>query len=346
MKVKRITGFDIAAGLLIPVALYYFFHLGIGQNKDSFRRDQFNLIFDGAVAAFVFLNGLTIGLSVAGGDGINGMQKYLIRRGLVFVGIGCLLDLTGMPHIFTLLGLLSMAASAFVPLSSLLLRVFTTVLLIIAFYIYFLTDIRINVDPFGGGSAVHFLAHHGVYGYYSVLSWAPFFLGGVLFSRRLLDRHFKPGWASAGRALTLAGLGIIAEILLNERFPNLGGIAASPYPFMQAIQFLYPSFMLTAFGLCLVIGNLTAGTGGKSTLQLAATLKDYGRLKYSVLMAATVGAWLASLLLSGIENFGYRTIALFTLLVWGITLLGSALWLRFFSAGPVEMLLRYIAPGK
>lgn len=346
MKVKRITGFDIAAGLLIPIALYYFFHLGIGQNKDSFRRDQFSLIFDGAVAAFVFLNGLTIGLSVAAGDGMKGVQKYLTRRGLVFIGIGCILDLTGMPHIFTLLGLLSLAASVFVPLSSLLIRVFTTVLLIIAFYFYFLTDIRINLDAFGGGSVLHFLSHHGVYGYYSLLSWAPFFLGGVLFSRRLLDRRFKPGLGGAGRALLLVALGVLAEILLSERFPNLGGVAASPYPFMQPIQFLYPSFMLSAFGICLVIGNLSSGTGGNSVLPFSGMLKNYGKLKYSILLAAVIGGWLASLLLTGIENYGYRTIALFTLLVWGITLLGSALWLRYFNAGPVEMLLRTIAPGK
>lgn len=347
MKLKRVTGFDIAIALLVPIALYYIFHLGIGQNKDTFRRDQFNLIFDGAVAAFIFLNGLTIGLSMGSGDSLRGLQKYLLVRAAAFAGLGLLVDFMGMPHFFFLLGLLSAAASVLVALSSFLIRVFTIVLLTTAFYVYFLTDIRISIDAFEEGSVLYFLAHHLVHGYYALLSWAPFFLVGLLFSRRMFDRHFKPGWTGVSRSMFLVVVGIGVEVLLNNRFPHLGGVEASPYPFMQPIQFLYPSFAIAAFGLCLSLGNIAAVTNNdRTSRRLLALLGNYGKLKYSVILAALTAGWMASLLLAGNENYGYRTVALFTLLVWGITFVGTTVWLRFFSNGPVEMLLRTISPGK
>lgn len=346
MKLKRVTGFDVAVALLVPIMLYYIFHLGIGQNKGTFRRDQFNLIFDGAVAAFVFLNGITLGLSMALGEHIESIRKYFILRGLAFIGIGFLVDLSGMPHIFTLLGLLSITASAFIPLSSSLLRVLTTVLLTTAFYFYFLTDNRINIDAIQGGSLTHYIAHHSVYGYYSLLSWAPFFVGGVLFSRQLLNRHFKPGWSGVKRSALIVVVGVLVEIMLSQRFPNLGGEGSSPYPFMQALQFLYPSFTITAFGLSLVVANVAVAINEQSESRIKTLLKNYGKVKYSVLLAALFAGWLSALLLAGNQNFGYRTVALFTLLVWGITFVGSTVWLRLFSTGPVEMLLRAISPGK
>lgn len=346
MKLKRVTGFDVAVAMLVPLTLYYLFHLGIGQNKGTFRRDQLNLIFDGAVAAIVFLNGITVGLSMVSGEHMSSIRRYFILRGLAFLIIGLLVDLSGMPHIFTLMGLLSIGASAFAPLSSSLLRVLTTVLLTTAFYFYFLTDIRINVSAINETSVVHYLAHHCVYGYYSLLSWAPFFVGGVLFSRQLLNRHFKSGWSGVQRSSLIILVGILAEVMLSHRFPNLGGQGASPYPFMQALQFLYPSFTITAFGLSLVIANLAVAINEHSESYVKALLRNYGKVKYSVLLAALVAGWLATFLLAGNQNFGYRTVALFTLLVWGITFAGSAVWLRFFSTGPVEMLLRAISPGK
>jgi hypothetical protein len=346
MKLKRVTGFDVAVALLVPVALYYIFHLGIGQNKGTFRRDQFNLIFDGAVAAFVFINGISLGLSMASGEYIDSTRRYFILRGLTFIGIGLLVDLSGMPHIFTLLGLLSIGASAFVPLSSSLLRVLTTVLLTIAFYFYFLTDIRINIEATQGTSVVHYLAHHTLYGYYSLLSWAPFFVGGVLFSRQLLNRHFKPGLLGVKLSVVIVVIGVVVEILLSNRFPNLGGKSASPYPFMQLLQFLYPSFTITAFGLSLAIANLAVAVNEHSESRFKALLRNYGKVKYSVLLAALIAGWFATLLLAGNQNFGYRTVALFTLVVWGISFAGTAVWLRYFSTGPVEMLLRAISPGK
>ncbi len=346
MKLKRVNGFDIAVALLVPLALYYVFHLGIGQNKNTFRRDQFNLLFDGAVAAFIFLNGLTIGLSMGSGDSLRGLQKYLVIRAVVFAGLGLLIDLTGMPHFFVALGLLSAAASVLVALSSFLLRVITVVMLTTAFYVYFLTDTHISLNAIENGSIPHFLAHHLVHGYYALLSWAPFFLGGLLFSRRMFDRHFKPGWPGVATSMLLVVFGIGFELMLNARFPNLGGIDASPYPFMQPLQFLYPSFMLTAFGLCMSVGNIAAMTNDRSSLRLFTFLGNYGKLKYSVILAALTAGWMASLLLAGNENFGYRTVAIFTFLVWGITFVGATVWLRFFSNGPVEMLLRAISPGK
>lgn len=345
MKIRRLSGFDLVIGITLPVIIYYTLHLGAGQNRDLFRRDQFHLILDGVIAIFLFTNGLTTGLAGQMNPSHRGLQRYLVGKGLLFCAFGVVTSFTRMPDIFMLLGLTSLTAALLLPLTSALIRVFNAAIFTLALYLYFLTDIRFELFPQGGihnpiGYAKHFL----FYGYYAFIPWSMFFFGGMLQARKLAER--KPG--SSGSELVIAGTfiaaAVIAEIFLSWRIPNLGGPGSAPFHMITHLHFLYPSFMLGAFGLCFAASHLAQKVNvvrGKRQFEL---LNVIAKMKYSVLLATAATGYLTSFVIRPSENFGIRTIILLSVLVVLCTSLFGYLWSKKFASGPVEYLLRLLSP--
>ncbi len=346
MKLRRINGFDLLIALLLPLIIYYGFHLGLGQRQDSFRRDQFHIVFDGAMAVIIFITGVTSGLSMAIGNHPRKARLYMMRKAVLLLLIGALLAFCRVPEVFTLLGMLAMIGFFVLPLTSTLLRVTSTVLLIASFYLYFLTENRINITPYLHGVSAHLLLHHLAYGYYGFLPWAPFFISGALYSRRLLNRYGKPDQSGVFAGFVVVLLGFVLELFLASRFPNLTGIEGSPYPFVKYVHLTFPSFMMVSFGLSVIMSALATRIGEHPALKKASVVSTYGRMKYSVLSAALVAGCLADWYREPGGNFGYRTIFLFSLLVVVITFVATSIWTRFFSNGPIEMILRAITPKK
>ncbi len=345
MRVRRITGFDLIVACLLPIILYYAFHLGLGQNKAVFRRDQFHIVFDGAVAVFLFINGLTTGFATISGQSPRLMSKYLVRKGIVFLILGMALSFIRVPDFFVLIGLCSIAASVLIPLTSTLIRVFVTVLLLVSFYLYFLTDGQINIAPFFGNQPMGFIKHFVSSGYYGVLPWMVFYFGGVLHSRRLIFRVERPDWATAVIGFVFIGLAIAIEWFLSDRFHRLTDSSSAPFP-VGHLHLLFPSFIIGAFGLAFILSNLALKLNRPSFNDRFKVFKNFAKMKYSVLLALVVAGFFASLRIGSFENFGYRTIFLFSLLVTGVLIIFAHFWLKKFSNGPVEMVLRQLTPKK
>ena len=83
MKQPRITGMDIAIALILPFVVYYGIYLDLGQNRDVFPRAELHLLLDGATAFFLFALAVSTGLSISTGSGLKGLQRYLLKRGLI-----------------------------------------------------------------------------------------------------------------------------------------------------------------------------------------------------------------------------------------------------------------------
>lgn len=345
MRVRRITGFDLIVACLLPIILYYSFHLGLGQNKAVFRRDQFHIVFDGAVAVFLFINGLTTGFATISGQSPRLMSKYLVRKGSLFLIMGLALSFVRVPDFFVLLGLSSLAAAVLIPLTSTLIRVFVTILLLVSFYLYFLTDGQINIAPFFGEQPIGFIKHFITSGYYAILPWMVFYFGGVLHSRRLIFRVERPDWATTVIGLILIGLALAVEVFLSSRFHRLTDDNSAPFP-VGHLHLLFPSFIIGAFGLAFILSNLALKLNRPSFNDRFKVFKNFAKMKYSVLLALVIAGYFASLRIGPFENFGYRTIILFSLLVTGVTVIFSFIWLKKFSNGPVEMILRQLTPKK
>lgn len=345
MALKRINGLDLAVAILLPFVIYYGYHLGLGQNKEAFRRDQLHLVFDGGVAVFIFVNGLTSGLSMASVRRKK-VRNYLFRKGLLLAVIGLLASFCKVPSIFMLLGLVSMASSQLVQLTSNLLRIFVGVLLGTSAWLYFLTDTKVDIAPLLRGADLHMIMHYAYTGYYAFLPWALFFIAGILHSRWILSRPSKSSKTGLVSGVVIILIGIGSETFFGNRFPMLGGEGSSPYPLMQPIQFLFPSFLITTFGTSLVVTHLAFRFNEFEQSKFLSAVHGFARMKYSVLAAAIAAGCLAELLLNHGSNFGHQTIALFTVMVCVITFVASIVWLRFFSNGPIEALLRVITPSR
>lgn len=345
MKIRRLSGFDLVIGLTLPVIIYMTLHLGAGQNKDVFRRDQFHLFFDGATALFLFVNGLTTGLAARVNPAQGGLQRYLLLKGALFIVLGLISGFTRTPDIFILLGITSVIAAGLLPLTSGLIRIVNAGIFTIALYFYFLTDIRFELFPPAGlSNPVEFVKHHSIFGYYAAIPWSAFFFSGLLQARSMAER--KPGTTGSELVLgiVLIAIAAVVEVFLQWRIPNLAGPGSAPYHSITLFHLLYPSFMLGAFGLCYIASHLAQKVNempGKRKFEL---LNVLAKMKYSVLLATVVVGYLTSFIIRQGENFGMRTIVLLTATVVVITSVFGYLWSKRFSNGPVEYILRAFSP--
>lgn len=347
MRIRRLSGFDLVIGITLPVIIYSIMHLGAGQNQEVFRRDQFHLLFDGAVAVFLFINGLTTGLAARLNLAQKGLQRYLISKGLLLIVLGLVTTFTRTPDIFFLLGFTSIVAAAILPLTSGLIRILNAGIFTLALYFYFLTDIRFELAISGGMSnPVGMIKHFALNDYFAIIPWSTFFFGGLLQARNMAER--KPGTQGSEFVIGsfLIAAAVLSEVFLEWRFPNLGGPGSAPYHGIYIIHLLYPSFMLAAFGLCFFASRLAQKANelnGKRKFELINVL---AKMKYSVLLAAAVAGYLTSFLIRQGENFGIRTIVILTLIVVFTTSIFGYFWSRRFSNGPVEFILRAFSPKK
>lgn len=344
MKTKRITGLDLAVGLLLPLIVYFGLHLDIGQGLSEFPREQFHLIFDGAVAIFMFINGLTTGFSA----GINGngasVQRYLVKRGLVFTALGGVVSIFWPSNLFLLFGTSSLAMALLLPLHSTILRFVAFALALYALYIYTLTDVTIALSVFSQGVPVGSIIHLLQNGYYAFVPWFVFMLFGFLFSRSQLHLETSARLRSLfGALLLLAALAIelVFEGNVLSVRQSTGGENITPLHLTMA------SFFFAAHGLALFFVQFALKLNERwPASKSMSALKHYAKMKYSMLLAQATAGALAALLLGAGESFGMLTIVIFSLVVTLISALFAYVWSLRFAAGPVELVLRALTSKK
>jgi len=346
MKTKRITGLDLAVGMLLPVIVYYGLHLGIGQSRSTFPREQFHLIFDGAVAVFMFINGLTTGFS-AGINGNSGaVQRYLLKRGGVFLALGLLVSIVWPTNLFLVFGSASIAMALILPFHSTILRFLGFALALFAIYIYTLTDVNIALSIFSQAIPVGSVLHLWQNGYYAFVPWFVFMLFGFLFSRSQL--HFESSARLryvVGTLLLLAAVG--AELLFEGNVLTTRQIGRADALNTSPLHLTITSFFFAAHGLALFFVQFALKINERwPDAKPMAALKHYAKMKYSMLLAQAAAGALAALLLDAGESFGALTVVIFSLIVTAISALFAYVWSLRFAAGPVELVLRALTTRK
>ena len=346
MKTKRITGLDLAVGLLLPFIVYFGLHLGIGQGRSQFQREQFHLIFDGAVAIFMFINGLTTGFSA----GINGssasVQRYLFKRGLVFIVLGIVVSIFWPANLFLIFGTSSLAMALILPFHSTIIRFVAFALALYALYIYTLTDVTIVLSVFSKGVPVGSFLHLLQNGYYAFVPWFVFMLFGFLFSRSQLHLESSARLRYLfGALLLFAALAIEllfeGNVLTTRQSTSAGDAGITPLHLTMA------SFFFAAHGLALFFIQFALKLNERwPASKSMAALKHYAKMKYSMLLAQATAGALAALLLGVGESFGMRTVVIFSLVVTLISALFAYVWSLRFAAGPVELVLRALTSKK
>ncbi len=346
MKTKRITGLDLAVGMLLPILVYFGLHLGIGQGRSEFPREQFHLIFDGAVAIFMFINGLTTGFSA----GINGnsasVQRYLIKRGLVFTALGIVVSIFWPTNLFLIFGTASLALAFILPFHSTILRFVGFALALYALYIYTLTDITIALSVFSQEVPLGNLLHLWQTGYYAFVPWFVFMLFGFLFSRSSLHLESSARLRYLFGALLLVAA-LALELLFEGNVLTTRQLTSSRDASTTPLHLTMASFFFAAHGLALFFVQFALKLNERwPASKPMAALKHYAKMKYSMLLAQATAGALAALFLNDGESFGVLTIIIFSLVVTLISALFAYVWSLRFAAGPVELVLRALTTRK
>lgn len=346
MKTKRITGLDLAVGMLLPLIVYYGLHLGIGQGRSEFRREQFHLIFDGAVAVFMFIHGLTTGFSAGINNNSGSVQRYLMKRGLVFIGIGVVLSWFWPTNLFLLLGTASLGLALILPLHSTIIRFVGFALALYALYLYTLTDVTILLDITSQDVPLGNLLHLWQTGYYAFVPWFVFMIFGFLFSRSQL--HLE----TAARLRYVCGTillvaAVLVELVFENNLLHVRPVTRASETSLTPLHGVMATFFLAAHGLALFVIQfaLTLNERWPASKAMAA-LKHYAKMKYSMLLAQAAAGALAALLLDDGESYGAVTIVIFSIVVTIISALFAYVWSLRFAAGPVELLLRAVTTRK
>lgn len=345
MRQARIAGIDFAFAMVLPLMIYYGAFLEIGQNRETFLREQFHLIYDGMVAVFLFLIGFTSGIAASSYRGVKRMQSYLLKRGIIFLFIGLGMSFFWPTNLFTLCGVASLALILVLPLHSTIIFFFAAIIGLSALYSYIFTEIATNLIPWRHGirgSAMHFLRD----GYYAIFPWLIFPLLGTLYSRTdFLSRRLR------SLNLVIAGLLIVIAFVLEFFFErSIGtGVIGQLHPFTKItfMHLLLPTFYIGAAGLSVLILNLALQLTEKyQDNKLIVLLRGLGRVKYTILFFQAVAGILLGLHLSGLQTYGSHTIIGFALFYTAGSTAFSFLWMKRFDAGPVEMVLNAIINHK
>lgn len=346
MKVGRINGLDVAFALSIPWIIFNGSFLEVGQRLYAFERDQFHLILDGGVAAFLFLFGLTTGLKQVVPGGLFQNQKYLVARGLLFVVIGAALSLAWSTNLYMLLGLGSILVALLLPLSSTVLFFVASLLTFGALGFYFFSPSAVSLSPWAAPIPKNAVSNFLMHGYYAALPWLFFPVAGLLYSRTDFLRYRSRNF------LMFVGLGLIAAAFalefLFESFVGMGNISSrNTFTEIGVLHLTLPSFFVGGFGFSMLILHLAVIINEKfNQTTLIGMFRKTGRLKYTSLLLYGLGILVASLLLSGEQTFGIRNIIILSFLLFAGTLVFNMLWLKRFNAGPVEMVLQLFSKKK
>ncbi|WP_306642425.1 DUF418 domain-containing protein [Sanyastnella coralliicola] len=345
MRQARITGIDLSFAFVLPLIMYYGYHLEIGQNRDFFLRDQFHLFYDGAVAMFLFLIGFATGIAGATYQGIKQVQKYVALRGFFFIALGLIMSLIWPTNLFVLLGIGSILLAVLLPLHTTFLYFLAAMIAIAAAVFNLFTEYPTNLVPWQE-LPVGTIKHYVRDGYYGVMPWLFFMIVGTIYSRtdflRASRRNFK---IVLGFVLVLVAF---AFEFVFERMLSTGAISDyNPFTKITALHLLIPSFLIGGTGLCVMIFNIALQVSDRFLENpLFITLRRFGRMKYSVLVFQAIGGICAGLLLSGLETFGAQTVIILGILISVGSILFAALWLKRFDAGPVELLLNALSGRK
>lgn len=346
MKTKRINGLDLAIGASIPLMLFFGFFLEIGMANESFSRDRFTWLFDGSVAVFLFYAGLTAGFSASLPSNLRSVRRYLVRRGVLFLFVGLLLSFLWPSNLFTTLGLVSLLGAVLILLQTSLLRTVIVLFFLASLYTYTFVQTSTDLAVLRLSKPEQVVQNILYEGYYAFLPWVVFFLSGMSFSRNPILHGTKhvPALALGGASIVA---GLMVELLFSEGFFQTATKAVSPCPELSFASLLLPSFILVFIGIGIVSARLALARNTASSTSLVSRCFQFiAKTKYSLLLLQASAGILASLRLGAGESYAWTTLAVFTLVVLGISAGFLFLWVKRFGSGPVEQVLRAMVTKK
>ncbi|MEO0403653.1 MAG: hypothetical protein AAF193_02155 [Bacteroidota bacterium] len=318
MKAPRYHGVDLAYGLL----LFFVVALGTANAQNSelyYFKDYFNVIFDGALGAFLFLNAFLLHKK-----SVSSVQHSLLRaaryRAIVILILGVVLSFLYPDNLLLLIGICMLIGSVLCQLNT---SIIITVLILASlgsYVVYFAQD---TVQNTSSSFIINRIEGFLYTGKFSVLPWVCVYLVGLFCSRMFLFNNRRTSLVS-GFLLIL--IGAVSSVWNGPTTPS--------YSILPGLQWFFPSFLIYASGLGVLVWTLF---GSKSYPKWTKPLSVVGSMRYTVLVLAT---FFQSIMLLFVKE------PVMIVVIWQLVLISIIIfvfiyfWRKQYTLGPVERMFR------
>ena len=251
-------GLDFAYLLAMVGTFVYIYALTFDTRMIGFLSHyKFSMYLDFFPAFFLFINGFTISLSLRNSRAsVRKILSYINRRGLILMVLGLLICGTWNMNLMVFCGAMYVLAALIARWNNNVIMVIMILLMSAAHAMLMLgvptsvTFVAPNIEK-GFIQLLRFLFFNG---YFSILPWSMFFLGGLLFGREdVRPRGVLP-------PSSIFGFILIVLAFVAEKYLNLFDVDFNPYsrinPAFLNIKFALSGFILFGIGLSIVALNL------------------------------------------------------------------------------------------
>lgn len=344
----RLIGIDVAYVIAVVGCVIYGFWFTIGDKvTSSLSQTQFNVILDCFPALFFFLNGFTVTLTMRDRKVSNRkLLAYLGKRGSVLFVIGLAFCPFWPMNIFIASGLMYIVAPFIAQWNNIVLRIFsllTIVFGIALLYVDVPTHSVYTTPSLGGGELYNIMGFLLFNGYYSILPWFVFFFIGLLFGRtEVRPKGILPPSSIVGLGLIIGSY--FVNIMIKKIDNSIESLQRSDI-FLLNIRLLFPSFIIFASGVAIVMVNavmfLFRRLENKLMLKFIQTISS---TKYSVFFFHTV-VGLLTMSAANLQFFTRKTILfVYVVLATSLTMYLTFLWKKRVSdQGPMEWVIKRIS---
>ena len=347
MKALRIAGIDIVYAISICVVVCFSLSVGLTGRESTLPAVSFDLIADTFTVLFLFLNGIMASLIMYRENSSRyKVRVYMVRKGLFFIAIGVLVSFLWPIQILITLGCLFLITPLLTQLSSPILRVLYIISVTAIVLLFSIGDVRgVSQAPtfeISVNFIVNYLSYITVSGYFSLLPWTIFFIGGLLFGRHdFLHPKVKRtasfcGWAAIG-------IGSIIQILGGALFSSTSlSKSALIFPFFNSPKFNVVSFILISTGLSVIIINVFLTRGEKKTW-IETMLQQLGSFKYTLYVNHIIYGLILILLFGRGGINSVSVVAAIIGFYFAVSIVFTFFWKKQFTLGPVEWVLKMLA---
>jgi len=325
MKAPRINGVDLGYGLLLIVIVALGTTCSQTNVLISDVKGEFNLFYDSAVAALLFLNASLLSKKLAAVPlrnvalAVRKQSSVLILAGLIqFVFDPC--------SFILLLGICMFIGSYLANLSTPIVGFILFISMMISAYLF--TNPLIPPPAGYRGVSLGVVQSILFNGYFSVFPWLIFYCAGIIYSRLQLS-EVKPLTVTLGIILIVASF--MVEKQLNLELVNASELSVKLYPNRT---FLLPAFLLFGLGASLLFWGIVILSEHTSWTKFISVI---GSMRYSILL------FTASLEIAIHLVLKPSTVAmmiLFNILIWAIVIPIAIIWRKQHNLGPIERWFR------
>ena len=327
MKIPRIHGVDLGYGILLMIVVA----LGTATAQllplADHLKDQFNLFFDGGVAALLFLNAFLMS------------KKALMQRDVKVISAirkqSCILIIVGFTLNFfhpctpiLLLGMSMLIGSFLARLNTQFIALSFITCVILSLYLVIGQNMgHVTDSNFLIGGIKNALYK----GYFGFIQWYPFYALGMIASRFTLTSVRAPS-VLFGTIFVAIGLFIDTKYQLSLTLSS----SVEEVLLRPSKTIFYPGFVFFGAGVGLIFCGIF--TSAKTPVYLI-PIGCLGTMRYSILILAGIVQVITTFIWPRIH---IDTFIVYNIVLWSILIPACLFWKKQFSLGPVERVFRII----